>query len=76
MRFDTLRAFGYSVAIHVIALALVTFSASFDTYLVAPPPKSSVIRAVAVDSKLVEKEVERLRAADDAKRKRDDQVKR
>ncbi len=74
-RFETLKAFGLSAAIHVLALALVTLSIETQTLVAPVSPPSTVMKAVAVNPRQVEQEVEKLRAAE-ARRKKAEELAR
>lgn len=78
-RLERFRAVTFAVAIHVVAVLLLTVSLRFDTTAVVPAHNpGKVMNAVAVDERQVEAEVKRLREAEtrreqkvkDAERKR------
>ena len=67
-RFVTLRSFVYSIGIHAAALALLTLSVEFDTYA-TPKPKAArkIVKAVVVDARQVEVELNRFKQQDEKK---------
>jgi colicin import membrane protein len=68
-RLNNARAMLFAVALHVIAVALLTVSLRFDSPAVVPASKpSQVMNAVAVNRKDVEAEVKRLKEIDQKKR--------
>jgi colicin import membrane protein len=75
-RSDSIRGLGLSCTLHAVAIALLTLSVSFSEVVAPPPAKSSAMTAIAVDAAAVDKEIERLRAADAAKRQAQERTRR
>ena len=80
-RLLTLRSLGLSVALHLLAAALLVFSFDFSSRnLFKPAPVVNIVQTVAIDEKQVQQEVERLQKIDrdkaEAARKKEQELQR
>lgn len=67
--FEKLRAAGLSLLVHITFVLLLVISLDWSTNVSSPAPKVNIIKAVAVDQKRVEAELNRLKSEDEKKRK-------
>lgn len=74
-RLRSFRSFIYAIAIHGIAIALLTLSQSLGDRPPSSKPSSQIVQAVAIDQNKVEAEVRGLKEAEQRKRK-DEQARR
>ncbi len=68
-RLRSFRSFIYAVAIHVVAIVLLTLSLNLSDRPPSSKPRSQIVQAVAIDQNKVEAEVQRLKEAERRKHK-------
>ena len=76
MRFLTLRAFSYSLLVHLFVSALLVFGYDRSSPVVQlkPEPQEDIIAATAVDNQAVEQELQRLKEIDQQKAREQEQL--
>ncbi len=66
--FMTVRSFLLSVILHIVLIGLLVISIDL-TPVPKPPPKVNIVKAVSVDKQQVQRELEKIKAAEEQKRK-------